>query len=344
MATSNTGSIEPWTRGSAPLSTDVETVVSVRGRARRASALEVDGRTIVVDGGWLKMAHVQDEEVAENAAIDNPGDFRNTLQRANLKADLFSFRQRLTDPSPRLTTAFEWNNLAVIPITSYSDWWDKRLSQDTRRNVRRAEKRGVVLREVSYTDEFVRGIKRIYDETPMRQGRPFWHYGKPLQAVKEENGTYLERSDFIGAYFGDELIGFIKLIYVDGAASIIQILAQNQHYDKRPANALIAKAVEIAAAKAKSHLIYCNYTYGRGNNSPLTEFKRRNGFEKLCVPQYYLPLTQRGKVAMDFGLHRGIREVLPDRLVTPLLKLRAKYYALRAGTAREIAHTEAAAS
>jgi hypothetical protein len=307
----------------------VSTIVSVRGKLHRVAATEVAGRIIVIDGSWLKIARVQDDEVAENAAIEAPPSFARLLKQSEIRADLFAFRQKLTDPIPRLQLPFVWENLAVIPITTYSDWWNKRLSQDARRNVRLAQKRGVRVETARFNEDFVKGIKGIYDEIPVRQGRPFWHYGKTLEAVRDENGTYLNRSEFLGAYCNGEMIGFIKLIYVDGAASISQILAKNGCYDKRPANALIAKAVEICEQRKSSHLIYCQYTYGKGNNSSLTEFKRRSGFEKLCVPRYYIPLTERGRLAMRLNLHRGIREMLPKALVAPLLTLRARYHALR---------------
>ena len=50
---------------------------------------------------------------------------------------------------------------------------------------------------------------------------------------------------FLGAYYENELVGFIRLIYVGKEASIIQVLSKMKHYDKRPTNALISKAVEI---------------------------------------------------------------------------------------------------
>ena len=40
-------------------------------------------------------------------------------------------------------------NSAAIPITNFNDWWEKRLPQETRKNVRRASRRGVTTRVVS---------------------------------------------------------------------------------------------------------------------------------------------------------------------------------------------------
>jgi hypothetical protein len=95
----------------------------------------------------------------------------------------------------------------------------------------------------------VKGIQQIYNEAPLRQGRPFWHFGKDFDTVKRENGTYLERSEFLGAHLHHELIGFIKIIYVDRIATLIQILAKNEHQDKRPMNALVANAVKLCESK-----------------------------------------------------------------------------------------------
>ena len=96
-------------------------------------------------------------------------------------------------------------------------WWEK-LPQEARKNTRRAAKRGVEVKVVPFDDELARGIHKICNETPVRQGRPFWHYGKDFETVKREHATYLERSEFIGAYFENELIGFIKMVYVDRLA------------------------------------------------------------------------------------------------------------------------------
>ena len=118
-----------------------------------------------------------------------------------------------------------------------------------RRAVRKAAKAGVVVKVAEFDDAFVQGIVSINNETPIRQGRRFWHFQKSFDAVKRENSTYAERNAFLGAYYQDELIGFIRMTYADKVANIVQLLSMIKHYDKRPANALIAKAVEICEQK-----------------------------------------------------------------------------------------------
>ena len=93
----------------------------------------------------------------------------------------------------------------------------------TKKCTSRSQRRGVEVRPVAFDDELVAGICTIYNESPVRQGRKFWHYGKPPTRVKEENSSYLDRSIFVGAYLGTELIGFVKFVQVGRVARVMQI-------------------------------------------------------------------------------------------------------------------------
>lgn len=297
--------------------------LSHKGVAVNVPAVTIDGWAVMVTGKRLKLATIYDEDWLDGEPVRHPEVFVRELTQGPLRADLFSFARKLPETKQRYAYPFEWDNVAAIPITSYADWWEKRVSHDLRKDVKRAEKRGVVVRCSAFDDVFVRGIKEIYDEAPVRQGRPFWHYGKPLDQVQQENATYLDRSEFIGAYLGDELIGFIKLIYVDGMGRLLQILSKAQHYDKRPMNALIAKAVEVSAQKGCSYLTYGNYTYGNKRKDSLIDFKRRNGFEKIVFPRYFVPLTLKGRLALKARLHRGWQGLLPPPVIYFLLAARS---------------------
>ena len=189
----------------------------------------------------------------------------------------------------------------------------------------KAAKRGLVVRVVPFTDDFVRGIMEIYDETPVRQGRLFWHYKKGFDEVKRANSTYVERSDFVGAYVGDELVGFLKIVYVDRFARLMQIIAKDAQRNRRPMNALIAKAVEVIDAKGCSLLTYGNFRYAQGADS-VTAFKVRNGFEEIMVPKYYVPLTAKGKLALRMHLHHGVRAWVPNPVRQALKRARLSLY------------------
>ena len=98
------------------------------------------------------------------------------------------------------------------------------------------------------------------------------------------------------------------MVYVDNNATLFHILATNKHYDKRPMNALVAKAVEVCDQKKLCYLIYGQFTYGNKDQSSLAEFKRRNGFEQINFPRYYVPLTLKGRCFLRLGFHKGIMD------------------------------------
>jgi hypothetical protein len=262
------------------MSTCRETEIRIAGKTLYVPSAEICGQTVVITGKWLRVAAVKDEELVAGEIVDDPAAFVKEMRRSAVRADILTFAQKLSESTPKYEYDFEWDNRAVIPITCFDDWWENRLPQETRKNVRRAAKRGVTVRVAEFDDEFVKGVQGIYNETPIRQGRRFWHFGKDFDTVKRETATYLERSEFLGAYFNEELIGFIKIIYVDRIATVIHILAKSQHQDKRPVNAILAKAVELCEKKNISFLLYGKYVYDKNEKSPLTEFKRRNGFEE----------------------------------------------------------------
>jgi hypothetical protein len=303
-----------------------ETEVSVSGATQKVQSTQVYGKTVIVTGRLYKVAAVKDEDWQEGDVVLSPEEFlANTQQRAGLDADIFTFTQKPTAPTPRFPYLYEWESVAAIRIVSYSDWWNNRVSKELRRDVRKAAKLGVVVRQVSFDDDFVRGIQGIYDETPIRQGHPFWHYKKDFDSVKLANSTYLEKSDFLGAFWHDELIGFLKIVYVDHLARLMQILSKDAHRDKRPTNALIAKAVELCDSKGCSHLTYGKYRYAQGADK-LTAFKHRNGFEEILVPKYYIPLTTKGRLVLYLGLHRGAKALVPVSVLRMLRRFRSSIY------------------
>ena len=247
------------------------------------------------------------------------------MRKAGLRADLFTFTQKIPDVTPRFKLAMEWDNAAAIRTSSFKDWWES-LPQVTRKNVRRSEKRGVKVRSVAFTDEFVGALVKMFDQTLIKQGIPFAHHGKNFEMVKKEHSGLLDHSEFTGAYSGDELIGFIKLVYMGQVAAILNIVTLDQHYDKRPANALITRAVQICEERKITHLLYGKYYYGNKTDSPLSEFKRRNGFEQINFPRYFVPLSVKGSLFLKLNLHRGLLGILPARVIRFLLKCRAKFY------------------
>ena len=285
----------------------------------------IGGRVVVVEGAWLKVARIFDEFWIDAQPLEAPEVFIADLDNRGTRADLFTFAQALPETGQKFQYPTEWDNLAVAPTLEFATWWDG-LPQETRKNVRRAQRRGLIVRADGFDDELVRGIKGVYDETPIRQGRRFWHYGKDLETIKRENSSYLARSQFLAAYHADELVGFLKMVYVGQSARIMQILAKNYHFDKRPINALLAKAVEICSERRIEQLVYGQYIYGKNAGSQVTEFKRRNGFHQVLLPRYYIPLNLKGRLALAANLHRGLKALLPAPVLSGLQRARQAVY------------------
>jgi hypothetical protein len=302
--------------------------IPMTGKTLLVPAVEVCGRTVIAKGGGIKTASILDDQLVEGELVSDPDAFVAALKQSGLPADVLTFFQRPPEVTPKFKQHFEWDNYAVVDTTSFEGWWEK-LPQEARKNTRRAAKRGVVVKSVPYDDAFARGVHKLCNESPVRQGKPFWHYGKDFETVKHEHGTFLERSEFVGAYFENELIGFIKMVYVDRLAVILHIIAFNSHYDKRPLNALITKCVEICAQRGVGYFVYGNYIYGNKKDSSLVEFKRRNGFVQLDFPRYYIPLTLTGKIYVALRLYRGVVGLLPGPVLNVLLKIRDRYYQAR---------------
>lgn len=295
--------------------------ISVKGKPVRVPSASIEGRRVVTCGRFIRMASVAHEDLIEGETVKDPAVFISMLKKSGLKADLFTYTQRLPDTQPKANYPIEWVTAAAIPITNFTHWLKERAEYSTRKAVSRAQKLGVVVREVELSDDFVAAIAPIYNEVPVRQGRAFWHYGKDLEAIKEELATFLDRSIFLGAYYEDVLIGFIKMTWVGSVGTLTLILSMRQHFDKKPNNALIAEALKVCEARGMTYMTYGNYVYN-DPDSTLTGFKRRNGFEPIPLPRYLIPLNLKGWIVLKFGLHRSVAEIAPKPLLTLYLKAR----------------------
>lgn len=281
----------------------------------------VDGKKINITGKVVRIAMIENEWFED---IESPELLIHSLQRSKLKADIFTFWQRLPESQPKYNYPMEWDNVAALSISSYEHWWNKQIDAKTRNVIRKAEKKGVVIKVASFDDEFVKGITNIFNETPIRQDKPFWHYGKDFETIKREMSDRLDKAEWIGAYYDGDLIGFIKLLYAGRYAMTVEILSMIKHRDKAPTNSLLAKAVEICDKKNILYLVYAKWPRGT-----LADFKCNNGFEKVDLPRYYIPLSLKGKIALKFNLHHGFKEIIPDKIKLRLIDLRKKWYSRR---------------
>lgn len=308
-----------------------EATISIKGNWVTVPALAVDGKTVVIKRGWLKTAVVHDEEWSDKE-IGDPEPFVKALKEESehgVRADIFSFTQKPPATLLKYDYPMEPDSIAAACFNSFKEWWEG-LPQETRKNVRRSQKRGVTIRVEEFDDKLIGGIVKINNESPIRQEKAFLHYGKTFDQVKRDYSGFLDRCDFICAYFEDELIGFLKVVYRGRRlASLLQLLVMSAHYDKRPSNALLAKAIELCEAKGISCFTYGKFNYGNKGHTPLREFKIRNGFAELLIPRYYIPLTAWGAFCMKLQLHRGLLGLLPERVIVTGNRIRERWYRFR---------------
>jgi hypothetical protein len=294
--------------------------------------LQLSGKEIRINGRLIRIAFIDGEGYQ---FLDDPVAALKSLSNGP-RIDLFTFIQRLSDTTPRYSYPMELDNMAALRVTTFDDWMTKQIDFKVRNKARKAGKNGVVVREAAYDEAYVRGIQAIYNESPVRQGKPFWHYGKDLETVRKMNGTFLERSIFIGAYLEEKLIGFVKLVFDEekSQAGLMQIVSMIGHQDKAPTNALIAQAVQSCAERGISYLWYANMSYGKKQADGLADFKRHNGFQKIEVPRYYVPLTLAGRLALRLNLHHGFSELVPERIAAAYRKIRKHWYGKKVASAK----------
>ncbi len=222
----------------------------------------VCGKDIQVQGRLVRMARLDGDKYK---FLDDPEPVVAGLRKSHMKIDIFTFMQKLSDTSPKYNYPMEWDNLAALRVSTFENWWTEQIGFKARNKAKQAAKKGVVIREVPFDDALAHGIWEIYNESPVRQGRRFPHYGKSIDRVRQMSSTFHDTSIFIGAYLDEKLIGFIKLTMDDSRtqAGMMHIVSMIRHRDKAPTNALVAQAVRSCADRGISHLVYSNFAYGK---------------------------------------------------------------------------------
>jgi hypothetical protein len=284
----------------------------------RTHELVVGGLALTVRGTLIRTISLKDEWAQD---VLDPTLLIDELRRSRTRLDMLTFWQRPPETQPKHAYYHERVEVAALMLSSYANWWNHQISTKTRNMARKASKHGVTIREAPFDEELVAGVHAIFNESPVRRGKPFWHYGKSVDETRRTLCDQIDRSIFIGGYFEGQLIAFFKLLVMDRYAMLTMILDKLAHRDKSPMNALMAKAVEVCVARGTPLLTYT--LWRRGSHGA---FQKRCGFEKLLVPRYYVPLSPVGRVALQLGLHKGIKGALPERLYSRLLALRAGWY------------------
>jgi hypothetical protein len=284
--------------------------------------LRVDGKDIIVTGRFLKTAKLRDEYYVP---LENPEEFLALVRSFSIGVDLLTFVQEIHDTTPKYSFYHEHDCLAVLPLGTYENWLNKQIDCKIRNMIRKASKRGVEVRGVAFNDDLASAIMAVYDESPVRQGQRFRYYRNGFDTIKRLHATFLDSSDFIGAFYKQQLIGFVKVTHVRNYSILMNVLSMVSQRDKAPTNALIAKTVEICTARGSQYLNYSTW----GKREGLNEFKEAHGFQRFEIPRYFVPLTSKGKFALKWNLHRKPIDYFPGGWVKRVAAVRSKWNEIR---------------
>jgi hypothetical protein len=294
----------------------------IKGQPARIKCMDILGQRYALSRGPVSILRLEDEWYED---VNDPLAVTEELRVSRgFKPDVFTFWQRLPETKPRFDFSVEWEEIAALKIESYEHWWSKQVKGTTRNMIRKSQKAGVVIREALFDDDFVDGMCRVFNETPVRQGRRFWHYGKDRSTIREQFARRLFRERLIGAYLDDEMVGFAMLGNASRYGDLGQIISMIRHRNKAINNALIGKAVEICERENLQYLVYAYWS-----DSSLADFKRHSGFEQVRLPRYFVPMTARGQLAMKLGAHRGWKAMIPEGLKRKFKHWRSRWYAMK---------------
>ncbi len=257
--------------------------VRFRGKTTSVPAVRVGGVTVISTGQFLRIGEIFDEYWLPRELLPSYDLVIAELIKRGDRPDIFTFAQRVPDVGLAYNYYHDFDNYAVLSLPIYDEWLQRKIPRTTRQNIRASAKRGIVVRVSAYHDDYVGGIMSIYNETPVRAGKRFWHFGKNFETVKAETGTYAERSTFLAAFRGQEMVGFLKIVWDVHTAGIMQILSKTSARPCRPNNALLAEAVRQCCLRNVGYLLYGNFDYGQKFGDSLTNSSgTMDLFEWMC--------------------------------------------------------------
>jgi hypothetical protein len=287
------------------------------------AAVTIEGLKFRIESGLVRTLSLWDYVLDD---IRDPELICRKVRQQGLPADMLTFAQAIPDLAPRFKYAMEWDNIAALPITTHAAWLKSQVHPNTRNKINKANREGVVVKVEPFSRTLAEGLVGVFNETAIRRGKRYDYFGRDLQSVEKEWGTDLDRSDFLVAYCENEVVGFIKMVYGAACARTSGTVSKIAWRRKAPMNALFSKAVEVCAAKKIPYLVYGKFDYGKKGEDSLTEFKRNNGFQKVGIPRYFVPINTRGKIGLKLGLHHGLIDLIPHRLQRNLLNIRTSWY------------------
>ena len=98
---------------------------------------------IVVRGRHLRIARLEDE--MDRDLTDPQGVIERLRRDKRVRADIFTFIQRIPDTEPRYDYLKEWDSCAGLEYLSFTNWFENIIDAKCRNMIRKAKKRELLL-------------------------------------------------------------------------------------------------------------------------------------------------------------------------------------------------------
>jgi len=122
--------------------------------------MEVCGKKIRVDGTIIRLGFVEAEGYD---FLEDPEAALRSIQESRTTVDIFTFIQKLTDPTIRSGYLTEWDNFAVLHVSTFEEWLSKQVDSKIRNMIRKAAKNGVSdITAFSVADSLVAAINHLW--------------------------------------------------------------------------------------------------------------------------------------------------------------------------------------
>ncbi len=116
--------------------------------------MKIFDKELRIKGKLIRTAFLEGEGYQ---ALEEPEPLLERLRKSPIRIDLFTFIQKLSETSPKYDYPMEWDNLAVLPVSTFEHCSTQQSGFEARNKAKHAEKK-VVVREVPVDDVLVRGI------------------------------------------------------------------------------------------------------------------------------------------------------------------------------------------
>jgi len=190
-----------------------------------------------------------------------------------------------------------------VKTNDFSEVWNMRYTKKSRNMVRKAVKKGVIIKEINPFN-YINEILAIHQSSPIRQGRPIDpHYLDPLK-VKLYFFYFVKKSFFTktyGAFYDKKLIGYLHVFKHENVMHVGRLMSDTKHFDKAPNDALITEMIKDCCNSldidfAQYYYVDFKKNEKRSIKSGVDHFKFDHGFRPYKEVVIVIPETFAEKI------------------------------------------------